>query len=73
MESLKDYVLNINYHPREANVVANALGRKDSSNLAYLITRQKHILEDFDRLRIEMQHQREAAYMAKHHNTTFIV
>jgi hypothetical protein len=32
LEHIKDYDLGINYHPRRANVVANALSRKSHAN-----------------------------------------
>ena len=36
MELLKDYDLVIDYHPRKANVVADALSRKSSVSLAFM-------------------------------------
>jgi len=53
LELLKDYDLTINYHPEKANVVAYALSRK-SCNVAYLITSQMHILEDPQKMNIEV-------------------
>ena len=38
MELIKDYDLVIDYHPRKANVVADALIRKSSMTLAYICT-----------------------------------
>ena len=54
LEILKDYDLIISYHPRKANVVADALSRKSVGNLAALLTTQKHILEDLRKIRIEV-------------------
>ena len=36
LELLKDYDIDILYHPRKANVVADALSRKSMGSLAYL-------------------------------------
>ena len=55
LELLKDYDLTISYHPRKANVVADALSRKSARNLATLLTTQKHILEDLRKMRIEVR------------------
>jgi hypothetical protein len=35
LELIKDYDLGINYHPRKANVVADALGRKRYCNATF--------------------------------------
>ena len=41
LELLKDYDLNIKYHPKKANVVADALSRKSSANVMTLLSFQQ--------------------------------
>ena len=53
LELLKDYDCAIHYHPGKANVVADALSRKSMGTLA-AITTQSHILEDMQRLGLEI-------------------
>ena len=46
--------MQILYHPGKANTVADALSRKSIGNLAYLLTGQKKLLCDLQRLEIEI-------------------
>ncbi|XP_077249410.1 uncharacterized protein LOC143888913 [Tasmannia lanceolata] len=64
LELLKDYDLTISYHPGKANMIADALSRKSSVNLATLITSQKYILEDLQREEIEIQDPNFGVLMA---------
>ena len=64
MELIKDYDCSINYHPGKANVVADALSRKSSSCLATLLTTQKEIIDDLERMGIEIVKGDSQAFMA---------
>ena len=51
LEFLADYDVNLQYCPSKANVVADSLSRYP---VAYQLTTQRHILEDFEDLGIEI-------------------
>ena len=54
LELIKDYDLEIQYHPEKANTVADALSRKSTGSMACLLTEQKEILQDFEKSEIEV-------------------
>ena len=61
---IKDYDCSINYHPSKANVVADALSQKPSNCLAALLTTQKEIIDDLERMEIEIVKGDSQAFMA---------
>jgi hypothetical protein len=50
MELIKDYELDIHYHPSKANVVADALSRKSQVNMMAARPMPYEIAKEFDRL-----------------------
>ena len=65
LELIKDYDCSINYHPGKANVVADALSRKSSGFSATLLTTQKDIIKDLERMGIEIVMGDSQVFMAK--------
>ena len=54
LELIKDYDLNVQYHPGKANVVADALSRKSHINVANVEDMPLELCEQFKNLRLEI-------------------
>ena len=61
LELLVDYDLDIQYHPRKVNQVADALSRKNRASINCVITTQKELLRDLEDMEIEICRQGQSA------------
>ncbi|XP_057808614.1 uncharacterized protein LOC131023088 [Salvia miltiorrhiza] len=54
LELVKDYDCGINYHPEKANVVADVLSRKNQVELGFLLTQEKNLIREFEKMKLEV-------------------
>ena len=52
LELIKDYDLEVHYHPRKANVVADALSRKSYANEVQVTSMSSELCAEFERLNL---------------------
>jgi hypothetical protein len=62
-ELIKDYDLGINYHPRKANVVANALSRRSHVSQLVVGSMPFELCEEIDKLNLRIIANIEAMEM----------
>jgi hypothetical protein len=63
LELIKDYDLGINYHPRKANVVANALSHRSHVCQLVVDSMAFELCEEFDKLNLRIVANTEATEM----------
>jgi hypothetical protein len=61
LELVKDYDLEIHYHPGNANVVADALSRKSYANMAMAFQMPQELCEEFEQLSLGFLHHTSSA------------
>jgi hypothetical protein len=54
LELIKDYNLEVHYHPRKANVEADALSRKSQCNCMMMDSRIDTLCDELSKMRIEV-------------------
>ena len=57
--------MDIQYHPRKENVVADALSRKRHENLAALITSDRYLLDEMRKMDLEVVTRQVGATLAR--------
>ena len=73
LELLKNYTMDIKYHPRKANAVADALSQKPKGMVALLLTEEPYLLRELEKLQIEILLPGEQTYLAALQVTSTIV
>jgi hypothetical protein len=63
LELIKDYDLGINYHPRKANVVADALSQRSHVSQLVVDSMPFELCEEFDKLNLRIIANTEAMEM----------
>ena len=64
MEYLKDYNCLISYHPRKANVVADALSRRSLEIVASMMIKEWELIEEFSYLTVSVKPIAIKGYLA---------
>ena len=54
MDYLEDYDFDLQYHPRKANVVADALSCKSYGSLAYLASREWNMMGQYEECNVDL-------------------
>jgi hypothetical protein len=64
LELIKDYDCEILYHPGKANVVADALSQKSTTELGALRVSQPQLVMKFEKLQLDVVEEGKLALMA---------